>query len=103
MLKRYRYRFGDAGSFVVAELAAEWPLNPQLSLVSYLQQAFDYGYAREDFYGPNHLQLGVAAMYQLSDRWQLSLNADLSRAQQGVKDDGLGNQYWAGGSLSYQF
>jgi len=84
------------GAFVTVALGAELPLLQESLIISpYLLQAIDIEYASMDHSGLNNFEIGLTAQYKWSENLSLIARIHHSIAQEGVKDDGLGNETWA--------
>ena len=98
------YSFEAQGNFV--EVALAYPIlfhEERLLLAPSVHAGFDYDYRSEAYDGLNHIQIGVDAEYELTDRYTLIGYVAHSFAQDDVERDDLGDVSWFGIGLNAQF
>ncbi len=74
-----------------------------LPLEPYALEAFDSGYASEDFDGPNHVQVGVDLTAALTEKVSVVGSIAHSWALKEVELKCLGDQSWASLGLFAEF
>lgn len=103
----YTYATEATGGFLEFSLTGHWPVNNNISLLPYVMQAWDFGYASDDFDGPNNLQFGLMSDVWLSPMFMLSWHISRTIAMRDIQHE-LGDacheqQTFGGISLAYQF
>lgn len=98
------YSVEAEGSFVEVSLSREflWE-GSRYSLLPYLLEGFDFGYASDTYDGPNHLQAGLILSCQLCDTLSLSAEIAHSWAHGDVRRDGSGDVAWFAFGLAADF
>ena len=103
----YTYATEATGGFLELALTGHWPLNAHVSLMPYIVQAWDFGYASDDFDGPNNLQFGLMSDVLLSPTltlsWHISRTIAMRDIQHELGDACHEQQTFGGISLAYQF
>ena len=91
----YTYSKRATGGLLECSLRSEIEfLNGQLTLEPYILEGFDFGYASDEYDGPNNFQLGIDFAFAVSDPIKIVGSVAHSWAHKDVENDGLGDVSW---------
>jgi hypothetical protein len=91
----YTHSTEASGGFLEISLRSELILTEDRSTIEfYILEGFDFGYASEDYDGPNHAQAGIEFSTALTDRLNLVGSLIHSWALEDVEREGLGDKTW---------
>jgi hypothetical protein len=100
----YVYSTEAKGSFVEVSLRSELGFFEDRLMVSpYILEGFDFGYASEEYDGPNNLQIGARVTYHLAEWCEVFGFGAHSWAHGDVEREGLGDLSWGGAGVSVSF
>lgn len=100
----YYYSTEADGGFLEWSLRGALDLfEGRLAMEPYILEGFDFGYASDEYDGPNHLQVGLDVSFALTDAIELTGYLAHSWAHEDVKRAGLGDLTWGGFGISAQF
>lgn len=100
----YIYSTGASGGFLEFSFRSKVVLlDKQLTLEPYILEGFDFGYASEEYDGPNNLQVGIDFTFVLTNHFSIISSVAYSWAHEDVKKDNLGDVSWGKIGLSAEF
>ncbi len=97
------YSFGAAGAFHALSAAVSLVQTDSLLLGAYGLVSYDHGYARVDFAGSNHLELGLTAAVPLGGRFALETFVAATWGLSGVDADGGEDLIFGGVMIGAEF
>lgn len=100
----YVYSTEAEGAFVELGLGCEIDLIPnKVTVCPHVLEGFDFGYASEQYDGPNNLQIGIEANITVTQHIQLTCHVSHSWAHEDIDREEGANTTWAGIGLSANF
>ena len=100
----YTYSTEADGGFVELSFRSEAELlDGRLALEPYVLEGFDFGYASEEYDGPNNFQVGIDFGLEITDQISVIGSAAHSWAHGDVRRDGLGDVSWMSVGVSVGF
>lgn len=100
----YIYSTEAQGAFIEVSVRSDIPvLKERITLSPYILEGFDFGYATEEYDGPNNLQLGIETAVSATDQIHITGYFTHSLAHEDMEREGLNHQTWGGIGVSAEF